>query len=42
MKKLFLAIGIAATFALVFSSCTTMKRDCNGNKHYKLKNGIYL
>ena len=23
-------------------SCSTVKRDCQGTKHYRLKNGIYL
>jgi len=42
MKRLLLCLGIMALVAFVFSSCTTMKRDCQGNKHYRLKNGIYL
>lgn len=41
MKKLLYLVLIAA-FTLSLSSCVTMKRDCQGVRHTKLKNGIYL
>ena len=42
MKRslLYLIIVVAGVFML--SSCTATKRDCQGNKHVRLKNGIYL
>ncbi|MDZ4806995.1 MAG: hypothetical protein SGI96_01855 [Bacteroidota bacterium] len=42
MKKLLLSLAIVAVVIFVFSSCAATKRDCQGNKHYRLKNGIYL
>lgn len=33
-------LGILAI--TILTSCATTKRDCQGVKHYKLKNGIYL
>jgi hypothetical protein len=42
MKKLVICFTVVAFIAVAFSSCNTMKRDCQGNKHYRLKNGIYL
>ncbi|MGB3005423.1 MAG: hypothetical protein WBC06_02865 [Chitinophagaceae bacterium] len=42
MKKFLLSIALAATVMFLFSSCAATKRDCQGNKHYRLKNGIYL
>lgn len=42
MKKFLFSLAIAAVVAFVFSSCAATKRDCQGNKHYRLKNGIYL
>jgi len=42
MKKFLLCIATFAVFAFVFSSCAATKRDCQGVKHYRLKNGIYI
>ena len=42
MKKFFVCIVTAAVVMFMFSSCAATKRDCQGNKHYRLKNGIYL
>lgn len=42
MKKFLLCLTVVALVAFVFSSCAATKRDCQGNKHYRLKNGIYL
>ncbi len=42
MKKFLLGLAIMAVTAFVFSSCAATKKDCQGNKHYRLKNGIYL
>ena len=42
MKRLFLLVGLVAIMGSTFSSCVTMKRDCQGVKHTRLKNGIYI
>lgn len=42
MKKLFLLLCASALVAVLFPSCTSMKRDCQGRKHERLANGIYL
>jgi hypothetical protein len=42
MKKLLLCLATVAVVTFVFSSCTATKRDCQGVKHYRLKNGIYI
>jgi hypothetical protein len=42
MKKLLFVLLAGSVMAMMFSSCAAVKRDCNGVRHYKLKNGIYL
>jgi len=42
MKKTFSFLLIALFASLVFSSCLTMKKDCQGRKHYRQPNGVYL
>ncbi|HJW17481.1 MAG TPA: hypothetical protein VJ499_10195 [Flavisolibacter sp.] len=42
MKRIFLLLSCWMMIMLAFPSCTSMKRDCQGNKHVRLKNGIYL
>ncbi len=42
MKKLMLCLAVMAVVTFVLSSCAATKRDCQGNKHVRLKNGIYL
>jgi hypothetical protein len=42
MKRVCLLIGLVAVFTVSLSSCMTMKRDCQGRKHTRLANGIYL
>ena len=42
MKKLLICLATVAVITFVLSSCAATKRDCQGNKHYRLKNGIYL
>jgi hypothetical protein len=42
MKKYLLVLGLVAIIGSTFSSCMTMKRDCQGVRHTKLKNGIYI
>ncbi len=42
MKKFLICLATVAIVAFVFSSCAATKRDCQGNKHYRLKNGIYI
>lgn len=41
MKKLLLAL-LTILFILSITSCSTTKKDCRGNKHYKEKGGFYL
>lgn len=45
MKKFFFLLGAASILIVSVSSCAagrSMKRDCQGGKHVRLKNGIYL
>ena len=42
MKRIFLFVLTGALAAFLLSSCAATKRDCQGNKHVRLKNGIYL
>ena len=42
MKKLMLCLFAGVVIAFMLSSCAATKRDCQGNKHYRLKNGIYM
>ena len=39
--KWILLIGLVA-LVFVASSCSSMKKDCQGRRHERLKNGIYL
>ncbi|HJS55939.1 MAG TPA: hypothetical protein VJ765_15415 [Chitinophagaceae bacterium] len=42
MKKLLFILFAGSVMAIMFSSCAATKRDCNGVRHAKMKNGIYL
>ncbi|MEJ7911811.1 MAG: hypothetical protein WKF70_01555 [Chitinophagaceae bacterium] len=42
MKRVLLALGLIAMLAVSTTSCVSMKRDCQGKKHTRLANGIYL
>jgi hypothetical protein len=42
MKKLFLCFMAGAVTIFMMASCAATKRDCQGVKHHRLKNGIYL
>lgn len=42
MKRMLLIFGILAVVMVTVSSCASMKRDCQGRKHQRLANGIYL
>jgi hypothetical protein len=42
MKKFLFTLGIMAVLTFVFSSCAATKRDCQGNKKVRLKNGIWM
>jgi hypothetical protein len=45
MKKFFFAICALAILSLSTSSCVagkSMKRDCQGGRHVKLKNGVWI
>ncbi|HEU5168036.1 MAG TPA: hypothetical protein VFU29_20975 [Chitinophagaceae bacterium] len=42
MKKLLFLLLAGSVMAMTLSSCAATKRDCNGVRHTKLKNGIYI
>lgn len=42
MKKFLLGFATVIVMTFVLSSCAATKKDCQGVKHYRLKNGIYL
>lgn len=42
MKRVLLSLTIVAFIAFAFSSCAATKRDCQGNKKVRLKNGIWM
>ncbi|HWI89686.1 MAG TPA: hypothetical protein VNT20_00370 [Flavisolibacter sp.] len=43
MKRVFLLLGLSAVLMVTISSCAaTMKRDCQGKRHYRTANGIYV
>ena len=42
MKKLLFILFAGSLLVFMLSSCAATKRDCQGVKHYKLKNGIYI
>jgi hypothetical protein len=41
MKKVILSVCVLSLLTAL-ASCGTMKRDCQGRKHERLANGIYL
>ena len=42
MKRILLVWGLLSVLLVTVSSCSSMKKDCRGNRHYRLNNGIYL
>lgn len=42
MKRVVLLLGCLAVMTVSMTSCVSMKRDCQGGKHKRLPNGIYL
>lgn len=42
MKKYLTMLAVLALLAGTVSSCAATKKDCQGVKHTRLKNGIYL
>jgi len=42
MKKLLFVLLAGSLMAVMFTSCAATKRDCQGVRHTRLKNGIYL
>jgi hypothetical protein len=42
MRKIFFLLGLGAILSFGITSCATMKKDCQGVRHTKLKNGIYI
>jgi hypothetical protein len=42
MKRIFVFFGLFAVLMVTVSSCASMKRDCQGRKHYRTANGIYV
>lgn len=44
MKRILFLTGSLVLLMVSISSCasTKMKKDCQGNRHYRQANGIYL
>jgi hypothetical protein len=42
MKKLMLYLLAGSVAIFILSSCASVKRDCQGVKHYKTKGGFYM
>lgn len=42
MKRFFLVFGFLTVLMVTVSSCASMKKDCQGKKHYRTANGIYV
>lgn len=44
MKRIVILAGACVVLMVSISSCATakMKRDCQGGRHYRQANGIYL
>lgn len=42
MKRIVLLFGTLAVLTVTISSCASMKRDCQGKRHYRTANGIYI
>lgn len=42
MKRSFFLLGLLATVVITISSCVSMKKDCQGKRHYRTANGIYI
>ena len=42
MKRTLFLFGALAVLMVSITSCASIKKDCQGNKHTKLKNGVYL
>ncbi|HMR93466.1 MAG TPA: hypothetical protein PKC69_14180 [Chitinophagaceae bacterium] len=42
MKRVVFYLLVAGAVAFTVSSCAATKKDCQGVKHYRLKNGVYL
>ncbi|HEY6954500.1 MAG TPA: hypothetical protein VI385_04615 [Flavisolibacter sp.] len=42
MKKTLFIFGSLVLIMAGISSCTSMKKDCQGRRHYRTANGIYV
>jgi len=42
MKRMIFLFSTFAVLVVAISSCTTMKKDCQGRRHYRTANGIYV
>ncbi|HEU4633875.1 MAG TPA: hypothetical protein VFS22_07820 [Flavisolibacter sp.] len=42
MKRILIFCSVLAVLMVAISSCAATNRDCQGVKHTRLKNGIYL
>ncbi len=42
MKRILIVFSVLAIGMATLSSCAATNRDCQGVKHTRLKNGIYL
>jgi hypothetical protein len=42
ITRIMLLVSTIALATLLLTSCAATKRDCQGVKHYKHKNGFYI
>jgi len=42
MKRIIFLFSILAILVVSISSCTSMRKDCQGKRHYRTANGIYV
>jgi len=42
MKRTIFVFALLAVLMGTISSCTSMRKDCNGKRHYRTSNGIYV
>jgi hypothetical protein len=42
MKRIIFVFSTLAILVVTISSCTSMRKDCQGKRHYRTANGIYV
>ncbi|MEI6950580.1 hypothetical protein V9K67_25575 [Paraflavisolibacter sp. H34] len=42
MKRIFFLLALAGVITSSLPSCSATKKDCQGVRHHRLKNGVYL